>query len=81
MMPNRPSETCPYCHGNGEVIITRDPDVDMPCVCTDPLIREWCHARHTCHHWWEDECTEACDRGEHNHPIGARECTDPLEEA
>lgn len=31
--PIRPSEDCPYCHGAGEVIVTRDPDVDMPCVC------------------------------------------------
>ena len=40
--------------------------------------RTFCHARHICHHWWEDECSEACDRGEHNHPINA--CHQPIEQ-
>lgn len=39
--------------------------------------RAWCHPRHSCHHWFEDECSEACDRGEHAHANGAPECADP----
>ena len=29
--------------------------------------RSWCHTNHRypCHHWFEDECSEECDRGEH----------------
>lgn len=38
-----------------------------------PNDRAWCHTRHQCHHWFEDECSDACDRGEHDHPNGA--CT------
>ena len=33
--------------------------------------RAWCHAKHICHHWWEDECSVACDMGLHAHPVNA----------
>lgn len=34
----RPSDPeCPHCHGAGEVIVSRDPDIDEPCICTDEI--------------------------------------------
>lgn len=36
----------------------------------------WCHTKHKCHHWFEGECSQACDRGEHDHPHGAPGCSD-----
>ena len=41
--------------------------------------RVFCNATHFCHHWFEDECSEACDRGEHDHLMSAKECTDNRE--
>lgn len=38
--------------------------------------RDWCHAQHFCHHWFEDECSDACDRGEHRGGHGHPGCTD-----
>jgi len=38
--------------------------------------REWCHERHLCHHWFEDECSSECDRGEHDGSHGHPGCTD-----
>lgn len=36
----------------------------------------WCHTKHVCHHWFERECSEECDRGEHDGPHGHEGCTD-----
>lgn len=36
----------------------------------------WCHTRHSCHHWFEGECSDECDRGEHDAPHGHAGCTD-----
>ena len=35
---------------------------------------ELCSLTHECHHWFEGECSGACDRGEHAHPIGSPDC-------
>lgn len=29
---------CPYCHGTGLVVISKDPDRDADCLCTDPIV-------------------------------------------
>lgn len=33
---SEPKPDCPFCHGAGFVMVTRDPDTDVDCVCTDP---------------------------------------------
>ncbi|MEI3845227.1 MULTISPECIES: hypothetical protein [unclassified Microbacterium] len=33
---SEPKPGCPYCRGAGFVMVTRDPDTDVDCVCTDP---------------------------------------------
>ncbi|MFE7198494.1 hypothetical protein [Microbacterium oxydans] len=29
-------DACPYCHGKLSIIVSRDPDEEVDCVCTDP---------------------------------------------
>jgi len=41
----------------------------------------WCHAGHSCHHWFEGECSPACDRGEHDYHHGHAGCSDIREPA
>lgn len=36
---SKPRPDCAFCEGAGFVMVTRDPDVDMECVCTDPPVR------------------------------------------
>ena len=33
---SEPKPDCTYCRGVGVVMVTRDPDLDVDCVCTDP---------------------------------------------
>lgn len=33
---SKPRPDCRFCGGFGLVIVSRDPDVDDDCICTDP---------------------------------------------
>jgi len=58
-------------HDNPYAALMSEPSTPMDTPA--PNGRAWCHTGHQCHHWFEDECSDACDRGEHHHPHGG--CT------
>ncbi|MFD6699709.1 MULTISPECIES: DUF4326 domain-containing protein [unclassified Microbacterium] len=33
---SEPRQGCPYCKGSGVVMVTKDPDTEIECPCTDP---------------------------------------------
>jgi len=35
-------DACPYCHGKLSLIVSRDPDEEVDCVCVDPPKRPMC---------------------------------------